>query len=546
VSLVAIIGSSLTGWYVFGALLGGLSPTELTPADDTVVAVPAGALMLVLLFTGGVLAASFGAKSFGGVLLGGALTAIFGGILAKLGTIYYLFGVRVLAAGGVLLTLLFLFVSWLMLCRGEPAGRGRPRRGATVLVATSLALILVFFVLAPQLVRAAHYRLNILSYPGYYDGGSNNIGATTLMRSQRDGSVGWLVDPHSAKRLLFFPALYGGAAFSEDGTRLAVANMAGPLLTTSDHLRIELYDAQGHQLSESVSLRALHTVATGELLWKDGRVLFTLMGKKRGLYEADFSTGSTHKIVAFPPGRFRIATTGDAHRLVLLREIQATTLLEKTIPSQENTSAEPHLGLFEIDIADRTLASEPFFTDSGSISNASRRLSPSGRYWLRTPTQAGGLLSVINLTTREETPLSRTPHIWSRAWLPNDCLAFFDDSAQEPRAPDSEQSLFIWSPGRAPKRLRGFAPGGEGLLVAEPHGQRLLVMMHQRTKDQATAVVTAEVYDPASDDWQALPLLSEGASAGIANWIGTGIVGIETDHKSCLVDLDHPDRLRPL
>ena len=111
--------------------------------------------------------------------------------------------------------------SFWMECRGEPAGRGRLRRGLIVLAAALVAMPAFLAATAPVVMRwDAKLGLgNTTVYPAP----SGKV-AFVLNNRQR---AGWLIDTASGRRLRFFAPPVSDVAWNDEGSKLALIHAAG-------------------------------------------------------------------------------------------------------------------------------------------------------------------------------------------------------------------------------------------------------------------------------------------------------------------------------
>lgn len=558
-SLLAVIGASLTGWVLFGALLGGLSLSEMTlwSGEDAVLPYLAG--LLVLLFAAGVLAASLGGKSFAGVLLGGALAGIFAALVGKLAAVYFFIGGLVLGWGEVLLPLLFLGVSWLMLCRGEPAGRGRLKRGIAALLAASLALGLVLLLSAPSLIR---WTLREVSPQSTFVIGGDECGETTVLRSSKADLAAWLLDPRSGKRLRFFPPAVTGIAFSKTGRRLALATNPALLDSHEDQWRIEFYDSQGSPLGKAAPIIAAGRGSfVQNMFWHEGKVLFVLQAEHPtgGLYEADPDTGAVRRILSLPGKRFALIHGRESSRVFLVREVAQEEQATAKPAGEDNQGVARYergnIGLFEVDLAAGTISPEPRLLSGGSFWGSSKRIAPSGRYWVDAPAgRAFQPSAVVEIDSGKAYELADQLSFWQSCWLPGDRLVWIghaNASQEGTTPPDSagrKLSLNLWRPGGTLEVIRSWEPHSRSFtLLPEPRGERLMMIARSEGGTPARLRIDSlEVYDPAAGTWQRLPVTHDERPVSYASWAASGALTLEFGSQTYLLDLARPGLLIPL
>lgn len=541
-SLIAVIGASLTGWTLFGMTIGRLSFAELTIGFSAQVPGWVGILLplalLMLVFCCGVLAASFGARSFGGMLLGVAFCGIFGGIVLQFTSFFYFLGPVILTVGLSFIPLLFLATSWLMLCRGEPAGRGRLLRGASMVLGMSMATLLVFLVAAPILLKQQCSSLDISSND-HFDSGW--VGETVFLPSANFGhGAGWIIDPGTGKRLHFIPPFAAEVTYDQKGQRFALITDGSLYGSRAGSLRIEVHQAHGEKIGESTPVPA--ELWNGSLLFWNSQLF--LIGSAE-IYEVDYERGMLESMMEIPKQKHHhIVVARDTSELFLV--LPANPSPEQAIPREDPDLERSYVGLFPLDLEAGTLARESVIADSHLPWLLQEMLSPSGRFLFRTYTDTTKQLSVVEIDTGEEIRLAEQLKPILATWLPEDQLAWLESSADDPSSPESNQVLMSWVPGEESVVVRAWESGTRVWIEAEPRGHRLLVSTS--TVGPGDTRVSFEVWNPHTGQWTELPSQVDGGRSFFrGSWIGTGAVGmsIHGSDDTYSINLDQGNHINP-
>ena len=199
----------------------------------------AGAAAILVAFPAGVAAATLLRSPIQAVLLGLVLAAIPPAMASMLGGLFPLAAFFTVPIGVVfpwLLLLAYPLASYRMDCRGEPAGRGRVRRGLWIVGVTLAAVPLLFLVLAPISLRAGSGRL---AWPTLEIAAGGSGAAVGVIDQVWYSQSGWLVDIDSGKRLRFLPPPVLDLAWREDGELVAVIHESGPLGQVAEVTRLD-------------------------------------------------------------------------------------------------------------------------------------------------------------------------------------------------------------------------------------------------------------------------------------------------------------------
>jgi hypothetical protein len=201
------------------------------------------AAVVACAYVGGLIAASM-VGSLQATLVGAVFAALPWGLAMVLaGRFPYAFyrSISVGWAVPVLIPLGYVVASWAMLCRGEPEGRGRWRRGSVVLVAAVLLVPVAFVSAAPVAMRME---------AGRFEGGPRVVpspSGESLVVLGGDARTGWLVDSDSGSRRRFLPQGIWEATWSADGSLVAVIHDSGRWGARAPGIRLDVFDDAGRQ-----------------------------------------------------------------------------------------------------------------------------------------------------------------------------------------------------------------------------------------------------------------------------------------------------------
>jgi hypothetical protein len=217
----------------------------------------------------------------GAVLLGAVLGALPVALVAEL-SFFQFARIGHIPLGVVVSALLlpaYVVASWLALCRGEPAGRGRARRAVTLLVCVFAGVLVLFVVLAPFVVRAnaASAQQSVVPSPS---------GAAVFLASGSDGELGgWIVDVASGAKRAFVPPPVRHIAWAPDGSEVAVLTWSGPLGSVRGEERIDIRSSADGRVLRSIPAgenAVLHLAA-----WADAGIVVVVLRLTSGRYRAE-------------------------------------------------------------------------------------------------------------------------------------------------------------------------------------------------------------------------------------------------------------------
>ncbi len=532
---VARLLAALAGW---GAVAGGtfamlwvLARTHGVATDGVLGAGGIGLAFSALAACSALLAAALGAVSLAAALLGLLLGLA---ALAVAFQLFRAFPVLFEALGwftlwpAVLLVLAYPLVAWIAFTRGEPAGRGRTARAATVL-ALAVALIAVLFVAAtPALIRAGYGTAT-----GYFEVALAPGGGGAVLNAWRHL---WIVDPATGARRRFIPPWSSFLGWRADGALFAVATRATRLGGESRRERIAFYDAAGGRAAPDVELG------------RDAVQIFGL-GMDGGLWIGDelfFVTaadGEEPSLWRVRPGEAE-GRLEDARLPALTRPLRGSSdgmLYLVSYPKRERASHPVKPSLTEDAQLSRFDPRTGVLTPLGPISPGRilyAGLAPSGRYWLvDAGDEQSARLVVRTMATGEESeyPLGDSALLeWE--WLADDRLALVVE--REGRA-----HLVLTGPGgNGAREELGSWPGRPawGWLQASPDGSMLLV------RDHATR--RARVLHLADRRWSEIDAPAGAARAPGGSvpvqwrWAGERTLTVPGARGPLLIDVDDPSR----
>ena len=357
------------------------------------------------------------------------------------------------SAGSVISVVLlagYLLASFFMLCRGEPAGRGRWIRGAVILLASA--------VLAPVGLAIATPLVTKLETNRFVDGVelTPSPGGDLALVLNRSNWSGWLLDTSTGKRLHFFgPPVFQGT-WNRDGSRLAVFHASGPLGSISSRVRVEFFDQDGGRIGQAAPRAMLHMV--DHTRWAGDKLVVREVESRRrsALCVISPETGEVK--------RFDIELGSHAWKLL---GPDARGDLYVLRAHSNDWPANDRLSLERFDVERAAVDPQPLFEEEGfaspdATSMWNYELSPRGRYLHR------GNRRMIDLTSGEEIAVAGNG--WT-GWLEDDRFVWIDRSA------DGSSSLYRGRPGAEPEFLRRW-PAGTLTVAVSPDRARLLVRVY--------------------------------------------------------------------
>jgi ABC-type transport system involved in multi-copper enzyme maturation permease subunit len=552
--VVAVVGHLALWWVVMKLSVDPVGP-ELTRPLFILVAV--GPVAVVCCLLAGMLAASLLSSPMAALLLGIVLLAI---PLQLAGTLVGAFplatyrGIPVGPIAPILLLLAYPLASFLALCRGEPAGRGRIRRGVVtvaVVLVTSCALFVV--------TATAAIRLSARALPN----GAHFLAAPTPGAVFAAGDAGgWILDPETAEARRFLPGPRWRAAWKGDGSTFAVIKYIGALGGPTSAERLQFFNSNGESTGRELVLDKDAFVS--HIMWAGDRVVLSKMittGLSRIVVYAP-ETGE-RRVIPLQLNSWPWSFVGptDDGRVFLAYDdgrgagpdVPEDEPADSEGDEEESTRRGVSYGLYEIDLSRGALADEPVLRDFGVIwYRQYSRLSPSGRFWLvddRRGVESGIL--VLDVETGERLQIDADRH--STRWLDGDLLAW----TRTTREPTTTR-LLLGRPGEPPTELRVWS-GVDVSLLASPDRNSLLAISHEVLEEQAAAafpdtsiptrrkVEHVAVYELDTKRWIDLARWPEDGYGGYefrTEWAGPRTVARTGPGVLAFESIDAPGKLR--
>jgi hypothetical protein len=460
-SALAIAAGTWVVWFLFVWLSGNLAAGEWGNWGGIFAF---GGVLTALAFAGTIAAAAAVTSPFAAVLLGLLFSVVPMGVALALGSRFPLAQYRGAQVGLILPWLLvpaLFLASYLALCRGEPAGRGRMVRFGSVLGAALVAILAAFLVLAPVFVRLEARRLGEGARVFASAGGRTAF----VMDEGWEDRGGWIVDVATGERKRFVaPPVYKSSAWNADGTMIALVTASGPLGSKEADPRLEFLDSTGR--SEGRPVRLPEASWWEAVRWADRHVVVrTWHDRKMGLAVVDPATGAVREPdLRKSYWRLGLLQPGDGGRLFVA--IGAAASSEEALGNAPRARDIVDYTVHRLDVESGRIDGTPIVRDTGQPWRAEGRLSPSGRYWL-VDRSAGrcDARPLLDLSTGNEIP-PQSPHV-DRAWLEGDRLAWLESN-------DVATWLLMSRPGESPSVLRGWKRA-HAKIEASPDRKLLLV-----------------------------------------------------------------------
>jgi hypothetical protein len=424
-------------------------------------ALVSGGGMTLLAFLGGLIASSLLAAQLGAVFAGAffaLLPILVGGQLAGWFPHARIDRLPIGMLLPVVMLPAYVLASWSAACRGEPAGRGRAKRGLAISGLSVVLVLLLFPVAAPVALRASagSGMREILAGP-------SGRAALVASDSGLSGGSGWLVEVPSGRRRAFVPPPFDALAWSPDGTRLAVVTWSAPLGSQAREARIDILRTDDGKLERSIAVPTDGMIEG--LAWVDGGIvaLTSRMGADRRqrrfelrVTEPATGTWSPIETPSLPAGSW-------------VNLLSRPGGLYLRLP--QRTEAGDYLGymLRPIDVRARRVGELLADREGRPIhfSGWTAGLSPSGRFaTIVVPGRPRGVVQVVDTATGE--PLAPGPVPNSTQWIRGDRLVWVEHDPDRAR-------LLVATPGAAAVALREWSharvtiapsPSEEALLVS--------------------------------------------------------------------------------
>lgn len=482
-STLVVLTLSFVIWIVVAAPTPAPSPDKWSVTVKTLVG--GGSLATAASLLGGMIAASLLSAPLAALLLGVVLVMVPIFLASTLAAWFPAATIGEVPVGMLVPALLLVAYplgSWVATCRGEPAGRGRIRRGIVSIGAGLLVVGLVFVAWAPLAVRTLAMRLDRSA-----ELAPSPAGPSAYFVSSRGTTGGWIVDLETGDRLRFLAPPVWDVTWNQDGSLMGAATMSGSLGSATPTVRLEFYDPQGRTAG-----RTLHYEENTwpfRALWVGDRVI---------LHENQVET-KTYRLRLYDPatGESSFAPAPDYLRMT---GFAGPTLDGRVFAVIRKAEAAGPYGLYPVNLESGEIGSEPLLEDVGQAWTAPLALSPSGRYWILD--RSAGRDSprpILDLRTGEEIFVEGVAH--GARWLDRDLLYWVEQDGPTKR-------LVTAQPGGVPRTLKSWSDVEIGLQVSPGH-DRLLVTASKVLEEQ-TAVVLEQrivqtwVYDPAGERWTEL------------------------------------------
>jgi MFS family permease len=298
------------------------------------------------------------------VLVGAVLTALplsFAVFMASAFDLVRAYGVHLAFVVAPILPLALILVSYRAGCHGEPSGRGRIVRGASVLGVALLIAPVLFAAAAPLVLRAG-------VSGGWVSAVARTDNQALLLGGGRLERRGWMLDGTEKRKTRFLPPPIDSSAWKPDGSRLAVVHHWG-LMGSRGSRTLEVIDAAGDTL-HSIDIDFGDGAVANGLTWVGDLVLLR-----------DFLSVRRASIRVIEPargvlGKIELGGLG-GQNWGLVGPIDDGSIYVHRLVANEPRSYE----LVRLDLVGMRLGERVLFEDDDTPTFSARRLSPSGRYW---------------------------------------------------------------------------------------------------------------------------------------------------------------------
>ncbi|HZN54888.1 MAG TPA: hypothetical protein VFB67_06155 [Candidatus Polarisedimenticolaceae bacterium] len=500
----------------FLAFLGGIAASSVAPPMAAVLA--GAALGGAPILLGAQLSGAFPHATFGGAPIGALLC--------------------------VLLLPAYVVASWAVASRGEPAGRGRLKRGGLILGGALAAILLLFVSGTPFAMRA-----DAASGLHHVVPHASGRFALVVARGGYLDSGGWIVEVASGKRIAFAPPPILGAAWSPDGARLALVTASGALGSVKERARIEIRNGADGRVERTIEVPEERMVA--DLQWGSGKLIVVQRASSRSrlsrsfLEIADPATGSWAS-TGFHDDEWMQIVAGDPPfvRVPLLGV------------GPDGKNAYKAFRLRRIDVVGARVE-EPMTDATGSIvdfGGATNGVSPSGRYArIKGRGDDIGASRLADLGRGVDLPHPDPAPWW---WSAGDRMIWISSL-------DRRTRMFVASPGEMPRTLREWSDASVGI-VPSPDATAFFVSVLPRMagpmpgqgrpgpdpalfagEAPAGAVPEEAVYRVSEDRWQVLEVFSTKPNdLRDTQWVGPKSLARMAPGTVYFEDIDAPGKKR--
>jgi hypothetical protein len=509
-----------------------------------------GAGVAVLAVLGGLVASSVLTSPMGSVLFGAVLGSVPVALAAELMFFRYarIGGVTLGAAMPALLLPGYVASSWFAVCRGEPAGRGRVRRAATVLAAVFGGVVVLFVVLAFVVVRA-----NALA--GEHSVAPSPNGRTAYLASQGVDAGGWIVDVATGAKRAFVASPVDSLAWAPDGSEVALLTWSGPLGSVRTEQRLDFRSTADGHVARSIAVGSGALVH--DLAWAESGLVVVISrfsANKAGEVRVEIVDpgAGTWRPTGFWWKGWPVNLVGpdqNGHVFVLVAVGGG--------PADGPNVARGHR-LFPVDVTAARVG-PPMLDDRGLpilFAGWQGGLSPGGRFARVVSVDRGSNEPrLVDLRSGEDQPGPQIP-LWA-VWTAGERLAWHDDRGHDTR-------LFVETPGMPPQVVRAWrdaqvgvtaAPGGGALFIsAIPAGGAPVTDTQRRPPDVSlfagdvpSGVAPEElVYFPDEGRFASVGRLFSDRPHDhrYTQWAGPRTLARIAPGVVYLEDIDHPGALR--
>lgn len=496
---IAVCAGQLAIWWALTRVVG--DPQMFDAVETTMTLLGRGSLLTVIAVLAGAGAGAFVGSPIQALLLGLVFLSLPLGFGALLGGVFpwaRLGWFRVGHFVPVILVLGYGVASYLMFCRGEPAGRGRVTRGIVILAAVVFALPLTFVGSAPFVLRL-DARLGI----GNTTVLTSPAGDAAFVRNKRQ-FAGWLIELPAGEPLRFFPPPVFDAAWDDDGGRVAVFHSGGSLGEDRATGRIEVFDRSGEAIGSGFDVPPGRFRGADDIAWAGDNLLVESILPGSAVEILDLRTGKRRRAeLDWPPGSWSMldpTAEGDVF----------VAWFGRTGRHPEKTGS-----LRRLDLVNGKFGPEIAVHDTLGRWYAETALSPSGSLWLSRDNSASARVEDLSGAVPIEVGSGHS------VWLAGDVLA----SSSKGRVlvgPPGQQRVIRDEPGRTWHRLQ-VSPDRTTLLIdAVPRGvaSRREVWVY----DTRSAEVQRIAGDPGLPGWP--PDVYWGGTSTLV-WVGNGYLAVQ-------------------
>jgi ABC-type transport system involved in multi-copper enzyme maturation permease subunit len=406
-----------------------------------------GAALALVAYLGGTIASSLLTSPLGSVLAGAVLAGLPVFLALQLAASFPFARLADAPLGliAVLLLPAFVAASWASFCRGEPAGRGRVTRGLGLVSGVLAAVLVVFAILAPLIVRIDAGR-GMHGVLAARSGRSIFVAATAAMRG------GWIVDPASGRKRSFVAPALRDAAWSPDGSQLAVVTWSASLGGMRNGSRIDVRDAGSGEVVRSIDVPADDSVVS--MAWASDAIVVA-SHRPDGDHPAHLlidivdPRAGTWKTTEFIGQHWGVLSEPDPSGRVFLR-------IPRYEGGVETRDTLRGIEIRPIDVA-AAQVDEPLSNAAGQpilFSGWEGGLSPSGKLAMVSAGANGRGAFVQDVATGATISTTAIPN--SARWLADDRLFWLARKSKTTR-------LIVMTPGQSPKAIREWEGGNVGL-----------------------------------------------------------------------------------